>query len=751
MFAILDCVTQGHDLRLVLVAALICAGACVSAFAFQTRSRDASGVTRWAWAALTGLVAGSGVWATHFTAMLAYQPTLTIRYEALTTAASLVIAVLGCAVGFATPLVARGRAGALVGGAFTGFSVAAMHYTGIAAVRAQAELSWTPSYVIASLIIGAVGGMAAFLAAGSEKRWAWPAASGLLVLAICGLHFTSMTAVTLQPDPRLALPGDAIGRGVLAAATITLVTIVLGAAVSLLWMERLGRRNTLSGLRHALNAVPAGLAFYDSGDRLIGWNLAFGEIAAAAGTEATVGKPRGEMLAAAAKAGWFGGDPATVQESQSKVHGLTGGAMEFKLPDGCWLRFEGFRTQDGGSVTVLTDVTEQRRSAQAMAAARDSAEAANRSKTEFLANMSHEIRTPLNGVLGVADLLGRSKLTAKQRSLLGLIQQSGARLNALLADLLDLAQVESGAAELRPERTAIGPLADSVLHMFGDEAQAKGIELKLVIGPGAGDDVVCDPVRLQQVLAKLVGNGVKFTEAGSVTLAILREAGDLRFSVTDTGPGFDDNLKDLLFQRFRQADNTLTRPHEGAGLGLAICHQYVTLMGGSLDCRSRPGEGAVFAFSLQAPGLPALSAPETPATAAFAEAQAGEGFRVLVVDDNAVNRQMLELVLAAAGIDHAAAEDGQEAVNAMVTGGFDAVLMDIQMPVMDGLEATRRIRAWERQTGRARAPIYIVSANCLKEHVDAGRAAGADGHFNKPIVVSDLLGALEPHLAARAA
>jgi signal transduction histidine kinase/ActR/RegA family two-component response regulator len=747
MFAILDCVTQGHDLRLVLVAALICAVASVSAFGFQARSRRSSGASRWAWACLTGLVAGSGVWATHFTAMLAYQPTLAIRYDLLTTAASLMIAVLGCGVGFAVPLVARGRIGALAGGSFTGFSIAAMHFTGIAAVRAQADILWDPAYVAASLAVGSLGGMAAFLTAGLERRWSWAAGAALLVLAICGLHFTAMTAVILQPDPRLALPQDLVGRGVLASATVSLAAVILGAALSLLWMERLGRRSTLAGLRQALDAVPSSIAFYDASKRLMVWNHGFTEIARDLGIEAVPGLHRSEVLAAAERSGWFGAHAEASVQAQSNVHGLAGGAVEFKVPDGRWQRFEGFQTQDGGMVTVITDVTAQQRSAQAMAAARDSAEAANRAKTEFLANMSHEIRTPLNGVLGVAEVLGRSRLTAKQRSLLGLIQQSGARLNLLLADLLDLAQADSGGAQLRPERTPIGPLATSVLDFHAEEARAKGLALRLEMDPAAAGDVTIDPLRLQQVLNKLVGNGVKFTDSGEVVLGITRQGDTLGFSVRDTGPGFDDARKELLFQRFRQADNTITRKHEGAGLGLAICQQYVTLMGGALDCASRPGEGATFSFSLNAP---ALAPPASAAEPAAGPAASG-AFRVLVVDDNAINRQMLELVLEAAGIDHASAEDGQAAVEAVTTGGFDVVLMDIQMPVMDGLEATRRIRAWEHETRRSRAPIFIVSANCLKEHVEAGRAAGADGHFNKPIVVADLLAALEPHIASRAA
>jgi CheY-like chemotaxis protein len=261
--------------------------------------------------------------------------------------------------------------------------------------------------------------------------------------------------------------------------------------------------------------------------------------------------------------------------------------------------------------------------------------------------------------------------------------------------------------------------------------------------------VTCDAMRLRQVLGNLVSNAVKFTDAGSVAIRVSRNGHRVTFAVRDTGVGFDDTMKAALFGRFQQADDSSTRKHGGAGLGLAICKEYVGLMGGELDCVSAPGAGSTFAFTIDLPRLPDVEAPPAPAP----EIDAGAGrFRVLVVDDNEINRQVLGLILDAAGIEHAEAEDGRIGLDAAMTGGFDAVLMDIQMPVMDGFEATRRIRAWEATAGRSRMPILIVSANGLQEHVDAGLAAGADGHLNKPVSPPELLAALEPHaMAARAA
>ena len=565
------------------------------------------------------------------------------------------------------------------------------------------------------------------------------------MLGIVGLHFTAMTAVTLLPDAQLPTPVEVMGRGGLALATLCLATCILAAAVSLMCMERLGQRNTLVSLRRALDAVPGGLAFYDTHDRLRVWNEPFARLTESTGAVPTVGGSRRALIEAAASSGWFADAGADETHWVNELEGRKRpGVSEWRTPEGRWIRHEAMRADDGGAVTVLTDITEQKEAAAAMSAARDAAEAASRAKSAFLANMSHEIRTPLNGVLGVAEVLLRTELTAGQRELVGVIQRSGGVLNGLLADVIDLAKAESGMAELRPERVELGELVASVQELFAGPAAAKGLAFSASVGPGAEAEVNCDAPRLRQLLGALVDNAIKFTDAGAVTLAIERTGERVRFDVRDTGPGLDDTSR-ALFQRFRQADSSATRRHGGAGLGLAICDEYVRLMGGQLTCDSTVGHGATFSFELE---LPASTAGLRDAGPDTEEPSPLDRFRVLVVDDNPVNRKVMELILGSAGIDHASVEDGLEAVNAMTTGDFDAVLMDIQMPVMDGLEATRRIRAWEHSVGRRRSPILIVSANCLAEHVQAGRAAGADGHLNKPISAAELLGALQAHMSA---
>ncbi|THD58525.1 ATP-binding protein [Phenylobacterium sp.] len=754
MFAVLTCIFAQHDLRLVAAAALICVVAASSAFGFQARGLAVTGGLRWAWLFLTALVAGSGVWGTHFLAMLAYQPALRIGYDLPETFASLAAAIVGMGLGFSLPAWRHGRGGDLIGGTLVGASVVVMHFMGIDAIRTQAHVSWDPRYVAAALLAAAAGGMAAFsLRRATRGRWAWAPPAAALVLGIVGLHFIAMTAITLVPDPRLTMPAEVMDRAGLALATGGLAALILGASAALMLMERLGRRGAFVMVRQALNAVPAGIVFYDPQDRVRDWNAGFAALMAECGIAPQVGRLRADYVQASAAAGWEAEieaeRPHWVEEHSSQR--LTG-TRDLQLPDGRHLRIEMFRTDDGGGVTVMSDITAEKRSAAAMAAARDAAEAANRAKSDFLANMSHEIRTPLNGVLGIAEVLLRTELSDDQRKLVGVIQQSGGLLNGLLSDLLDLARVEAGKADLRIERARLDELAGVVGDLFATAAQEKGLTLDIQVAPGAEGEVACDPLRLRQVLGNLVSNAVKFTDAGQVTLGVARNGARVRFAVRDTGQGIDPAEKAVIFQRFHQADSSATRRHGGVGLGLSLCDSYVRKMGGELTCESTPGEGSLFAFELELPALAPLSAGEAAVLAHEEDAvSVFDRFNVLVVDDNPVNRQIMELILGSVGIPHASVKDGLEAVEAMTTGDFDAVLMDIQMPVMDGLEATRRIREWERGGGRKRSPILIVSANGLKEHIEAGRAAGADAHLNKPISAQVLLNELEAQRAAVAA
>ncbi|HYC99017.1 ATP-binding protein [Brevundimonas sp.] len=398
------------------------------------------------------------------------------------------------------------------------------------------------------------------------------------------------------------------------------------------------------------------------------------------------------------------------------------------------------------------------RSAAALKDQTRKAEDASRAKSEFLANMSHEIRTPLNGVLGVSEALARTELTTEQREMLALVASSGVTLQQLLSDILDLARIETAQMEVHNAAFDLRRAVQETVQLHGPAAEAKGLRLQLDLAPDIEGYVLGDVVRFKQVLTNLVSNAVKFTEQGHVRLTARRTAAPavagaslFQFAVEDTGVGFDAEGKERLFHRFEQADGSVTRRFGGSGLGLAICRQLVDLMGGELDCDSVPGQGSIFHFSLTLAeaAAPAAVAPRV------AEPVDGRPLRILAADDHPTNRKVIELILGQMDVDLVLVEDGVMAVEACKAGVFDTILMDMQMPVMDGLAATRAIRALEAATGRSRTAIIMLTANALPEHVEAAHAAGADRHLAKPIdagrLISTLLELQEAAPAARVA
>jgi signal transduction histidine kinase/ActR/RegA family two-component response regulator len=389
------------------------------------------------------------------------------------------------------------------------------------------------------------------------------------------------------------------------------------------------------------------------------------------------------------------------------------------------------------------DVTELRHVTTALEKAAAEAEAASRAKSEFLANMSHEIRTPLNGVMGVAGALAKTRLDANQHEMVEIIETSAKTLETLLSDILDLARIEAGKMELRPEPFDLAGSVKACAALFEAAAHAKGLDLHAEIEPAALGWYVGDAPRLRQILSNLLGNAVKFTNAGSIALRVTAEPGPaasrLRFEVRDTGIGFDAETKARLFSRFEQADGSITRRFGGTGLGLAISRSLAEAMGGALEAEAAPGEGAVFTLCLDLPHAGAARTREEAVDAHEAAADPLGGLRVLVAEDHPTNRRVVELILGAAGVDLTCVEDGLQAVEAFRAAEFDLILMDMQMPVMDGLTAIREIRRMEAAAGARRTPIHVLTANAMPEHISDSLAAGADGHLPKPIQANTLL------------
>ncbi|HLI65098.1 MAG TPA: ATP-binding protein [Caulobacteraceae bacterium] len=384
-----------------------------------------------------------------------------------------------------------------------------------------------------------------------------------------------------------------------------------------------------------------------------------------------------------------------------------------------------------------------------MAAAKAEAEAANLAKSAFLATMSHEIRTPLNGVLGMAQAMAMHRLARDQRERLGVIQTSGEALLAILNDILDLSKIEAGKLTLENIDFDLGEVVSSATHAFGALAEKKGVRLVVGIGDAAGT-YRGDPTRLRQVLFNLVSNALKFTDAGEVVLSAKAGDGRLSLIVADTGEGISEDTIGRLFSTYTQAEASTARRFGGTGLGLAISQSLAGLMGGEITVRSKPGRGSTFTVQVAAPRVGAAS--DQPAHAAPApEPAASRPLRLLAAEDNDVNQLVLKTLLAHVGVEPVFAENGQLAVEAWEREPWDLILMDVQMPVMDGPTAVRRIREREAATGRARTPIVALSANAMSHQIAEYLAGGMDGHVAKPIEAAKLFAALELAVEGQAA
>ncbi|EJL27671.1 PAS domain S-box [Caulobacter sp. AP07] len=438
----------------------------------------------------------------------------------------------------------------------------------------------------------------------------------------------------------------------------------------------------------------------------------------------------------------------------------------YRHRDGHYRQLEWRARRSGDLVfAVARDVTERLREEAEMEAAKVAAEAANRAKSDFLANMSHEIRTPLNGVIGVVAALGQTELTATQREMVELIQSSGATLERLVSDILDVSKIEAGRLTIEARAFDLDAELGGLLDITRMRAEEKGLAFRVERGADARGPFRGDGIRIRQVFGNLLSNALKFTAQGQIVARIAvadpAEAGEaswLTLEVADTGVGFDPDFAAVLFQRFSQADTTITRRFGGTGLGLSISKTLVEMMGGRIVAESEPGRGSLFRVTIPLTRTPSLAGLDASGEGGAAAApialgaflDGGRGaLRVLLAEDHPINQKVVQLILGPYGAEVTVVENGVLAVEAFMASSFDLVLMDMQMPVMDGLAATRAIRVHERDLAVAEhTPIVMLSANAMDHHRHDALAAGADLHVAKPVTAVALLAGIGQALDA---
>jgi len=533
---------------------------------------------------------------------------------------------------------------------------------------------------------------------------------------------------------------DAKRAALVSAAFAALVTaLTVAVLIGLRQRERADAERTRwrTMLDNAIESMEGGFVMWDADDRLVACNSRYREFYQMSAAFITPGASFEDIMREGARVGQYpqaGEDLEAFLADMKAWHHGNFPPMERLLPDGRWVMLTERTTPDGGVVGVRTDITALKR---AMAEVAEAAEV----KGRFLARMSHELRTPLNGILGFGQiLLADQSLTADQRRHVEILLSAGRHLLELVNGLLDLSKIDAGKLELEPRPAVLRPLLDGCTALLSPEIARKRQTLRMDVAGGLPQSLVTDPTRLRQLLLNLLSNAVKFTpEGGLVTLRALHRGGTIRFEVQDSGPGVPADKRHLLFSDFVQLADRSSEA-AGTGLGLSISARLVALMGGRIGCDSGPGGGAVFWVELPLTPAAPMATPETFEIPAGDAPRPVTGARVLVVDDLAANRLVAQAMLSAAGYRVASAAEGAEALRMVEAEDFDIILMDLQMPVMDGLESTRRIRALPVPKGQI--PILAVTASALPDQVLACREAGMDGHLSKPVDRDGLLGAV---------
>ncbi|WP_159607991.1 MHYT domain-containing protein [Hydrogenophaga sp. PBL-H3] len=742
----------GHyDPALVVLSVGLAVLAGVAAMVVSSQADRFRGVPALGMVLAGGLALGSGVWAMHFVGMLALDLCRAAGYRLDFTVLSMLPSVLASSLALWLLMLKRQSNATLwLGGGLFGLGVGAMHYTGMLALEGMDGLHFDPLLVAVSVVVAVLLAVFALWVRQALQRWrpglpqAWRhAVSGVLMgLSVSAMHYCGMAAVHFAGTPS---PGDASQAGspwlmtgiAVTVAAISLLVVLLSMVIRL--------RALTAQLRYMQSAVASShdaIVTKTTEGVVLTWNQGATDIFGYSADE-MVGQPITRLF-----------KPEDVHTEKDLLRRVLAGES-VPNAEAVRLRKDGsevhlsvtispIRDEAGrimGASKLAQDISDRKAIAD-LQLAKLQAEKIAEARGSFLANMSHEVRTPMNAILGFISVLLAGPLQTEQREQLKVVEDSARSLLRLLNEILDTAKLDKGLVEFEICPFSVDALVSELALVYGASARSRGIELQVAQQPGVAPCYEGDGFRIRQVLGNLLDNAIKFTPVGRVSLDIRAERGGLVFEVGDTGVGMPATYLDQIFEPFSQVDSSTTRRFGGTGLGTTICKKLVELMGGTIDVVSALHQGSTFTVWLPLP----VASIEVQADLPAAGAVALPRLNILIADDVLLNMEVLRLLLGKA--HHVTCVGGgAEAVRAAADERFDVVLMDMQMPEVDGLEASRRIRAQEKAEHRLPVPIIALTASALAQDMAAASASGMNGFVTKssklPVLLAEIARVLD--------